>query len=571
MSLDGDPTQIPNYLLKLPDPTEQIKQSLAVSQGIEQAQQQRQMYPLQLQQAQLQIQQQQMQIQRQQVMRNALANLPQNPTPEDLVRLSYQVPEINEQLMRSHKAMTEDEQAARTRQLSQLFPAMARRDTDVVHKLGDEAAAAYTNSNRPQDAKSVQGLVDAYDKDPRSGVTATGMYLLSALGPEQFTKGFNDVTQYIQAQRKSEAEAGLKDTELQKEKDLLGLRIPELQSTIFKNTAEGNQANSVGEKNRAEVAAGVPRATAYELGGRGAASYASSELTRAEIPTKTEELKANLLKAQLGNKEMERTLSGLPKELIEPVNTSMAAAVGAAQQALQMGRVRDQVLKIPEGVTDSGILAKMREGLRGLIGNQDEISWTRKQVEALRNSTVIAALKGAGRMTNAEIELISQGIPDSTSNPKLIATYLETAIGLQNKIARYNAAQAAWTSSVLSPGMATRDQDVMFEGRKIHVRSGDMPMHLLNDKADLDKREVLLRQLDKGKTLPPEQQAWLNKFNSSSSTMPGSTSTTSRSSSTLTEGQIQSAIRHYKALDPTSPLRKELGERLRLRGNDPDA
>jgi len=198
-----------NYMLNVPDPTQ------SVMGGIQQG--------LQLATAVDKFKIQQQQRQEQAALQTELASLAENPTTANLAQMMVKYPSLSEQFKRTYDVLNTEQQQERLSQGSRVYAALKSKRPDLAVSYLDEQAAAYENSNRPQDAKTLRDLSTLIQTSPETAITSTGLFLSHAMGPDKFAESFTKLEQEqrtadlfptLQAQKQAELSKARSDAEV---------------------------------------------------------------------------------------------------------------------------------------------------------------------------------------------------------------------------------------------------------------------------------------------------------------------------------------------------------------------
>jgi hypothetical protein len=394
----------------IPDPTEAVRRNLEFATGFIGAQQKSQLFGYQAAEAQLQLQQAQNQVALQQQMRQDMAKLAQNPTPEAISRMTVLYPQLSEQFKRSHGMLSEDEQKARVSQGLQIYNALASGAPDVALNKVNEFATANANSNRPQDAQALRSLGDVIQNNPNGAQTAVGMHLAS-VAPSGFAESAKTLSTLPAAQAKAAADAGA----AQGSAPYAG---PQAAATLA-----STQAGTAGtQQQTAERAALLPGQLAIQ--------------------------KSAVAKSAAEVEEIRNKLVALPPDVQKEANGYINDAQASQVMATRASNIADNMDKIAAkgGITASGAGASAAETIKRFFGSEDNYSAIRQQFNQFQNSAVLQQLKGSGvgRITEKEIALIQSGFPAPTANPALISQALRLQAKVLNGQAGIDKAKAQW-------------------------------------------------------------------------------------------------------------------------------
>ena len=184
-----------NYMLNLPDPTNNVMSGVQNALGIAKMASERnvaEQKALDLQRAREQ----------QVTLESDLAKLSQNPTPSALASMMVKYPSLSEQFKRTYDVLNTEQQQARVGQASQVYAALQADKPDVAIQILGEQANAYRNSGMDKDAKTLDDLSELIRMNPATAKTSTGLFLASAMGPDKFTETFTKLETDRRAQEK---------------------------------------------------------------------------------------------------------------------------------------------------------------------------------------------------------------------------------------------------------------------------------------------------------------------------------------------------------------------------------
>jgi len=165
-----------NYMLDLPNPTQNLIRAINIKGTVDQQRQQEAAA-----QAAAQTRQQ---------LQSDLMALGPNVTPASLSQLMVKYPQMSEEFKRTYDVLDAEQQKSRVSQASQIYAALEAGQPDVAQNLLGEQAAAYRNSGLEREAKTLEDLAELARVSPETAKTSTGLFLASAMGPEKFTETF---------------------------------------------------------------------------------------------------------------------------------------------------------------------------------------------------------------------------------------------------------------------------------------------------------------------------------------------------------------------------------------------
>jgi hypothetical protein len=167
-----------NYMLNVPDPTQSVVSG--VQRGIELA---ALMDERKLRQAK---------IEKQKRLENAISSLGDNPTVEQIGAIMRNNPDISGEFTTLYNALSESEQQERLGQAQRSYAATLQGRPDIAAQILNEAAVAYENAGRANDAKAMRDQAALVEADPNFSKTVSGLFLASAMGPEKFAQSFSN-------------------------------------------------------------------------------------------------------------------------------------------------------------------------------------------------------------------------------------------------------------------------------------------------------------------------------------------------------------------------------------------
>lgn len=165
-------------MLNVPDPTQSVVSG--VQRGIELA---ALMDERKLRQAK---------IEKQKRLENAISSLGDNPTVEQIGAIMRNNPDISGEFTTLYNALSESEQQERLGQAQRSYAATLQGRPDIAAQILNEAAVAYENAGRANDAKAMRDQAALVEADPKFSKTISGLFLASAMGPEKFAQSFSN-------------------------------------------------------------------------------------------------------------------------------------------------------------------------------------------------------------------------------------------------------------------------------------------------------------------------------------------------------------------------------------------
>lgn len=210
-----------NYTLNIPNPNQQINQSLQTLSNIDKFKANR--AGAQAQQA------------AQAQMQADLAALGENPSPRGVASLMVKYPQLSEQFKRTYDVLSEEDQRERLTQSSQVYAALEAGRPDVAQELLLESAQAYRNGGRERDAKTLESLNKMIEISPGTAKTTIGLGLAGMMGPDKFTETYSKLQE---ERRTQEEQPGV----LEKQAADLGLTRAQTLKTLAESDKLGAEA-----------------------------------------------------------------------------------------------------------------------------------------------------------------------------------------------------------------------------------------------------------------------------------------------------------------------------------------
>ncbi len=165
-----------NYMLNLPNPSRSLMESVQGGLGLAVAKSELERSRLAREtQAQL----------------NAdLGSLAANPTPDAITSMMAKYPQLSEGFKRIYDTQTAEKRQADIDYTSQVYAALEAGQNDVARQLLEDRAEAQRNSGLEDDAKASETMARLINVNPETAQTIGGIYLASAMGPEDFAETF---------------------------------------------------------------------------------------------------------------------------------------------------------------------------------------------------------------------------------------------------------------------------------------------------------------------------------------------------------------------------------------------
>lgn len=306
-----------------------------------------------------------------------IANLGPNPNPADLANMMVKYPSMSEQFKRGYDALNEQEQIARLGQASQVYGALQANKPEIAVRLLEEQSAAYENSGRPQDAKTLNDLKELIVVSPETATTSTGLFLASTMGPEKFSETFGK----LETERRAAMKAPFEMTEARAKAD---------KAAVEARFAESNAVKDLEKKGwdieKIKLDADIAKQNA-------SIAALEQQLKKEELDYKKNEMKMKLLEKQ---------------EARDAAIREKTASVNQGTFAIDnMLNTVDKVLLNPElndviGPMEGGLEPEdMTAGFRLSDREADAIA----MINQLKSQAFVAnvpLMKGLGTLTDAE-------------------------------------------------------------------------------------------------------------------------------------------------------------------------
>lgn len=379
-----------------------------------------------MQQTQLQQQMQQYQFQRMQQMQQASAQVAQNPTPENISRLSIAFPEMSQNFKNSYDMMQPQQQRADLQHMSMVYAALQNGQPDVASKLLNDRADALQNSGaNPQYVNAARAMAQWAQIHPDTLRTSAGVMLASVMGPDKFGQTFKDI-------------------------------------------GEGQLAQNTMPAKTAEATAG-----------------ASKAITDAQFEPQKVTADINAKNAETGKTV---TMMGLPPpEAQKIINDRQAGAAANEATAARLDSLANQV---EQASYTTGLGGKGIEALKRITGTQDSTSALKAMVSQALNQTSIENLKsavGGGKFTDTDMRVAMGPAPDANSDPQVLAQWMRGMSKLQRLDAVRQQAEGEWLSQVGAAGHtgpAPHDLSVMGTQVPKGTTFADFSRQFLQKKSD---------------------------------------------------------------------------------------
>lgn len=154
----------------------------------------------------LKAQQQQAALQQQMQMRQDLASLAANPTPQAIVRASLLYPQLSEQFKRTSDMLSAEQQKNQVNAAIPAYAAVLNGKSDVAASTLRETATALQNSGQQQEAAQTRAVADLIEQHPEFAKMTMGLRLSSLMGPDKFAETFGKLGAEARSAEKAPAE-----------------------------------------------------------------------------------------------------------------------------------------------------------------------------------------------------------------------------------------------------------------------------------------------------------------------------------------------------------------------------
>lgn len=369
-------------------------------------------------------QKQRMDMAQQAAMRAELAALEQAPSSERARSILLRYPGLKEQVSGFMTSLNEDEKKTRLSQMTEATGFLTSGDVKGAKDAFLRSAQAYENAGRQQDADALKRLAEQVEANPNA-VRAQLQLRIEAVDPE----------------------AGKRLTEFEKSRGDIAKTGAEADRTAAEAAIKAQQAMVETDRLAAEI--GLTQEQAKRL-------RAQTAIESARLGLDRERLALDKLKAQ-----QERAAALV--NLTEPAQKRVVDASDKAVKASAMAAKAAELAVKFEGMAAAGVMggrvAMVGEGIKRELGMEDAVSQARAQFEEIKTGQVLASLP-PGAASDTDIALASKPLPQGTSDPKIVASYLR---GLEkiNRFAEVVAkGEADYVSQNGGVGMARQNMTV---------------------------------------------------------------------------------------------------------------
>ncbi len=315
-----------------------------------------------------------------------------NPTAGGNIALMREFPQYVAQITGASKAIS----AEQAKQLQNIHAA----DLSGAHGVADseiqKLATSYLNSKDPQDKAYGQSLMDGrklHSENPGAYANIMGIKIAEGIGGEEYGKVYGGVTKLSDEILKGKADAAkaLIDSNNEERK---------LQDDHNKAVAETAASGATLENQK------------YEL----KTKKALEEFT-------TRKTIADTVKAEADAQKMKREAQGLPEEGKKQYGEAYKDFTTANQAITKATVLANKIRK--DGVY-AGAPAVVNKYWHQFTGTPDQTARLNQEFSTLTSSSVLGDMSALGRITPAEIELFSKGVPDELQSGEDKAAWLDT-------------------------------------------------------------------------------------------------------------------------------------------------
>jgi hypothetical protein len=348
--------------------------------------------------------------------RQAIMDFVQNPNPmaADYSRALLLNPELEKPMKEGWTAMTAERKDSLFRSGIQVLSALEGGQAEIAKNLLRERAAAETNSNNPQQAQIFETYAKLVDVNPAALKQIIGLNL-AAGDEEKFAENYERlkklpgaVAEQEATVRKTFAEADIKEVEAAFAPVLQNLEVKGKQANIAQTNAQiQNIASAINDR----------------------ASRLNLDANKLALDT------ANIM-SQISERGTK-----IPEGALKIVNE---AAINGASSKIESQTNLELANRI-ENANFSNVrgLGQVSNLLQRQLGFGADAAELRSTIERARNSAAVKSLP-PGPATDKDIALFLAPIPDSFSNPKVLASYFRGLAKVQAIQGAVDSARADW-------------------------------------------------------------------------------------------------------------------------------
>lgn len=369
--------------------------------------------------------QKQAELQRQQDTRTLI----QNPTDENFTSFQLMYPAQAETIQKVWAQKSQADKDTSWRIGAEALAALPV-NPEISKEVLLNAAKAYENSGKKQDAGSMRFYANLIDKDPNNAQRLMQGYL-STVDREKFDKTFEQFNTQNRANEKQPYELNQIAANTAK-------TTAETQGQVIENRYKPQQLQGSIDQTGSQIA--LNYATIQDMADK-------RQLDRDKLETETS------LKLQELNPSNIKLSDGAQKL----VNDTMVASVASEQAANQQLDLANRIQSAGGGY---GAFSRFGEWIKGQTGNQSAMTELRNEYTRIRNSQAIKMLP-PGPATDKDIEMALKGFPAETADSKTIASFLRGMAKMNQRDAAYQQMQAEWVNQVGNMGSTKRDVEVL--------------------------------------------------------------------------------------------------------------
>lgn len=331
----------------------------------------------------------------------------EDKTPEDVQKLIFKYPVLNKQLDQSLQNLTEQQKENRISQLTPIYMALNKGNTDVAKAQVDELIAAYQNSGNEFEAKNLQTLKSNIELDPQGAITSSELLIYKAMGPEA-------LQQYLTASQKAKTET---------EEGLKGRFQP--------STEKGPDGTIWAMNDKGEVT--VKDITGKVLEGEEARkAWLKSKEYGVDIANRTTYGKeSGRLSAQKGTKA----------EIQQEVSAAQEAEKKKTQFYDQYEKIQENINTLDEGIAiiEKGLAEKKDLGVGPIRRYFPKWGSTANQLNNVANRLGLNIISSVtfGALSEKELEVATQTAMPTNLRGQALLDWMKTRKAAQEKLAAY--------------------------------------------------------------------------------------------------------------------------------------
>lgn len=408
------------------------------------------------------------------------------PSVEKYGLMLGRYPNMRKQLQEVQKRVGEDEKKAALSFISPTMSLLQRGQTDLAIEQIQQRNEALRNSGRPDAAASIangEAMIKAIESGPEGVNAAIGQLIQDYA----IASGVSDPAGLMEKQAQLPYAASYAEERL-KEKEAL---------------AKKAQVQAENEQDLISMAI---------LKDKTAVRQMNEQMRLAVEKHNLEEFEVN---EGIGIRMLEFLQKGeeLPPGAAKEISNLVASAATLQARSAQAS---DLARRFEQEKPTGGVAGSVMNALRKATGSDNPINALKiefNQFKATEVGQMLAALKGAS--SDRDMKIFLEGVPDDTTNPKIIAEYLRGRAKALAAAAMLEDAKTDWISQNGGRGLAHASRDLVIQGvavprgtrfSQFMKDSGDQLVlgMLGNQEQDAIRRSSLGRYLDQGQ--PMEEQ-----------------------------------------------------------------